>query len=51
MPSELTTSINTLIENAGSGIVADVVCPLIQTAVTAYNLSNGGGLPDGIGFD
>ncbi len=48
VPSELTTSINTIIENAGTGIVADVVCPLIQGVVTAYNLANGGGLPGGI---
>lgn len=51
LPEELSTSINTIIEEAGDTIAAAVVCPLIQTTVTAYNLANGGGLPGGIGFD
>ena len=49
IPSELETSINGIIENAGSSIVADVVCPLIDAAVQAYKLQNGGGVPGGSG--
>ena len=45
IPTQLETSINEIITNVGSSIVASVVCPLIDTVVKAYNLTNGGGIP------
>ena len=45
IPTQLETSINEIITNAGSSIAAPVVCPLIDTVVKAYNLTNGGGIP------
>ena len=45
IPTELETSINDIITTAGESIAAPIVCPLIDAAVTAYNLTNVGGLP------
>jgi len=45
IPTELETSINDIITTAGDSIAAPIVCPLIDAAVTAYNLTNGGDIP------
>ena len=45
IPTELETSINDIITTAGESVAAPIVCPLIDAAVTAYNLTNVGGLP------
>ncbi|HFU76927.1 MAG TPA: hypothetical protein ENK68_00285 [Epsilonproteobacteria bacterium] len=45
IPAELESSINDVISNAGSTLAAPIVCPLIDTVVQAYSLTNGGGIP------
>ncbi len=48
VPDELKTTIDGILNANASNLVSDIVCPLIDGAVTAYNLANGGGVPGGM---
>lgn len=43
IPDELKTSIDEILQNNANDLVANVVCPLINGVVQAYNLSHSGG--------
>ncbi len=50
IPNELSETINGILQSNKDNLIADIVCPLIDTAVQAYNLQNTGGLPGGGDF-
>ena len=43
IPDELKTSIDEILQNNANNLVANVVCPLINGVIQAYNLSHSGG--------
>jgi predicted small secreted protein len=47
IPDDLKSTIDGILSSNASNLIKDVVCPLIDTTVKAYNLQNGGDLPGG----